>query len=121
MDLSERYGFITILAHVVNIIPYIVAQAFIVEKANKCLDYTVTTWFMHTIGIWRYSGRFPWTFNYFLVHGLLITVTTLAAEFVLMRIEQQEIKLEFDVNSMSTMVEQGRAVINEVQDKVARI
>ena len=108
LNLSERYGFITIIAHVVNIIPYIVAQAFIVEKANKCLDYIVTTFFLHSMLIWYYTGRFPWTFNYFFVHGILITVTTLSAEFVLMRIEQQEIKLSFDVDGMTNMVEQGR-------------
>ena len=70
---------------------------------------------------WYYTGRFPWRFNYYVVHGILITVTTLCAEFVLMRIEQQEIKLSFDVDGMTNMVEQGKAVISEVQDKVKRI
>ena len=85
--MSMPYGFITVLAHSVNIIPYIVAQAFIVEKANKCLDYTVTTFFLHSMFSWYYTGRFPWRFNYYVVHAILITVTTLCAEFVLMRIE----------------------------------
>ena len=109
------------MAHVLNIIPYITAQAFIIEKAKKCLDYTITTFFIHTMIIWRYTGHFPWTFNYYFMHGIIITITVLCAEFVLMRIESAEIKLSFDVDGITTAVEQGRQVLDEVSEKVKKI
>ena len=105
MELGQRYSFVTILAHLLNIIPFIIAQAFIIEKAKKCLDFTVTVFFIHFLLIWYYSGHIPLQFNFLIINAVIITVTVLSAEFVLMRIEQQEIKLSFDVDGVEKIVQ----------------
>jgi len=58
LDLSNRYGYATLTAHIVNIALIVIAQAKIVEKANKCLDFTLTLIFYHLIGMWFTYG-FP--------------------------------------------------------------
>ena len=55
--------------------------------------------------MWRYTGHFPWSFNYYFLNTIIITVTVVSAEFVLMRIESAEIKLSFDVDGITTAVE----------------
>ena len=42
----------TLIAHLVNVLIHILAIAHIVEKANKCLDFTFTTFFLHLIVTW---------------------------------------------------------------------
>ena len=39
---AEPYGYATLIAHVLNIPFVVIAEAAIVEKAIKCLDYTLT-------------------------------------------------------------------------------
>ena len=85
--MAEKYSWITIIANSINIIFVVVSQAFIIEKANKCLDFTLTTFIIHLVTIWIYTGRFPWSFEWWLAHFILIVVTVLVAEYVIMRIE----------------------------------
>lgn len=87
-DLSLPYSFVTVLSNVINIIFVVVAQAFIVEKAKKCLDHVVTIFFIHLICVWIYNGRFPFSFEWWIIHIALITVTTVLSEMVCMRLEQ---------------------------------
>ena len=42
LDLTTKYGYPTLIAHSLNVIFVVIAQANIVEKANKCLDFTLT-------------------------------------------------------------------------------
>jgi hypothetical protein len=82
----------------------IMAEAFIVEKANKCLDFTLTVFIIHMVCVWTYSRKFPWSFEWWLINGGIIFVTTILAEWTCMKIEQQEIKLTFDSDGINTIV-----------------
>ena len=103
-----------------NIIFVIVAQAFIIEKANKCLDYTLTIFIIHVVIVCFYTGRFPFSLEWWLSNFAIILVTVVLAEFVLMRIEQQEIKLSFDSEGINKIVEQGKKVIVEVSSELSK-
>ena len=120
LDLSQSYSFVTFTANVVNIIFVVVAEAFIIEKANRCLDYTLTIFIVHLFCVIFYTGRFPWMLEWWAQHFAIIFVTVLLAEFVLMRIEQQEIKLSFDSKGISKIVDTGKQVIQEVTKKTAK-
>ena len=77
----------TITSNVINIVFVVAALAFIVEKAKKVLDYTLTIFIIHLILVWIYNGKFPWSFEWWGIHASIITITTILAELVLMRIE----------------------------------
>ena len=116
-DLSLSYSLCTLTANIMAMIPYVIAQAFIIEKANKVLDFTLTTFIIHFVLVIVYNGKLIWHFDWWVTHALLIIVTVLFSEFVLMRIEQQEIKLSFDSDGITKIVEQGKQVIKEVSSK----
>ena len=86
-ELSQKYSFVTLCANGLNIILVVISQAFVIEKANKCLDYTLTVFFVHLCAVIGYNGRFPWMLEWWLYHFVIIFVTTLAGEYTLMRIE----------------------------------
>jgi hypothetical protein len=102
----------------VNILFMIMAEAFIIEKANKCLDYTLTVFILHVIFVWSYNKKFPWSLEWWLINAGLIFVTTILAEWTCMRIEQQEIKLTFDSDGINNIVKQGKQVLKEVQSNI---
>jgi hypothetical protein len=70
------------------------AQAYVVEKANKCLDFTVTIFIYHVFLTWI-TYKFPNNFSWWAIHAVIITVTVLASEFICLRLETAEIKLSF--------------------------
>lgn len=102
-DTDLKYGYCTVFANVLNIIFWVVANACIVEKAKKCLDFTITVFVVHLFvmcpmyGIPSFSPLSWWC-----IHIALITVSTLISEAVCMKLESQEIKL-----SINELLEQG--------------
>jgi hypothetical protein len=94
LDLSYNYSSATLFSHILNI-PFVVAAlAYIVEKANKCLDFTVTIFFYHFLASWI-AYKFPNQLSWWLYHGCLVTVTVLVSEYFCMKLETAEIKLSF--------------------------
>lgn len=85
-DLSMNYSFITIAANFANIIFVVLTLAIIVEKANRCLDFTLTVFIIHLL-LTCVVYKFPNTFNWWATHGILITVTVLTSEFVCLKLE----------------------------------
>lgn len=73
---------------------------------------------VHLFSVWVYTGKFPWSLEWWLMNGALIFVTTILAEWTCMKIEQQEIKLTFDSQGINNIVQQGKQVIKEVSDNV---
>ena len=65
----------------------ILAEAMIIEKANKCLDYTLTVFILHVCLVWAYTKKFPWSLEWWMINAALIFVTTILAEWTLMKIE----------------------------------
>lgn len=116
-DLSLDYSFLTIVANFVNIGFVIMAEAYIVEKANRCLDFSLTILILHVMLTWMVY-RFPSSFNWWFMHGVIITITILASEFICLRLETAEIKLSIN-HIVEKGKEIGRKVGTEVSEKIA--
>ena len=93
----------TILANLVNICFMVLSQAYIVEKANKCLDFTLTVFIFHFI-FTAFNYKFP-PFYWWVTHGIIVTVTVLASEFFCLKLETAEIKL-----SVNHILEKGKEI-----------
>jgi hypothetical protein len=85
----------------------VLAEASIVEKANKCFDFTFTTFFIHFI-VTCSVYKFPNTLNWWISHAALVTITVLAAEYFCLKLETQEIKLSF-----THILEKGKETVKE--------
>ena len=86
-DLAKSYGITTVFANCLNIFIMVIAQAVIVEKAYKCLDFTLTVFIIHLVSIWISTFKFPWSFEWWVIHAVLVTVTTVLAEWTCMYLE----------------------------------
>lgn len=85
------YGWATLFANILNIPFVVLGEALIVEKAAKCLDFTLTIFIVHSAVAWAFF-EFPGLgFNYLFIQTCLITVTCLLSEFLCMKLETQEI------------------------------
>ncbi len=93
-DLSLDYSMATLLSNFLNIPFVICALAYTVEKANKCLDFTVTIFFLHWV-LTCFLYKFPSSLSWWLYHALIITITVLASEYLCLKLETAEIKLSF--------------------------
>ncbi|CDW87486.1 UNKNOWN [Stylonychia lemnae] len=114
MDFTLDYSFVTFLANAINILFVILAEAYIVEKANKCLDFTVTIFILHLWVTW-YLYKFPTALQWWICHGILVTVTVLAAEFFCLKLETAEIKL-----SVGHILEKGKEIGKEAAQKILK-
>lgn len=88
------YRLATILAHCLNVPLVVASLAFIVEKANKCVDFTVTIFFYHLLATWAVY-RFPTSWAWWITHAVIVTATVLIGEQVCFKLETAEIKLSF--------------------------
>ena len=87
-DLSLNYGHSTLFAHWINVPFVVLCQALIVEKASKCLDFTVTILFVHFACMWLYDGGYPgWQFSFWVQQIAWATATCLLAEALCMKLE----------------------------------
>ena len=95
---AENYGRMTIIAHVLNIPLVVIAEAHIVEKAIKCLDYTLTIVFFHLIVMTCTYGFPGWAnlFDWWLINACIVTAHCVFSEMLCMKLETQEIKLTVD-------------------------
>ena len=85
---AERYGYATLTAHIINIVFVVLAEAAIVEKAVKCLDFTLTIVFFHLIAMTLNYGWPGWSqLNWWLINAAIVTVTCLLAEVLCMKLE----------------------------------
>ena len=76
----------------------VIAEAHIVEKAIKCLDFTLTIVFWHLI-IMTLTYGFPgWShlFDWWMINTCIVTLHCLFSEMLCMKLETQEIKLTVD-------------------------
>ena len=95
---AAKYGQATILAHCLNIGFVVFAEAHIVEKAIKCLDFTLTVVFFHLIAMSCTYGFPGWNhlFDWWLVNACIVTAQCVFSEMLCMKLETQEIKLTVD-------------------------
>ena len=86
------------MAHALNIPLVVIAEAHIVEKAIKCLDYTLTIVFFHLIIMTATYGFPGWShlFDWWLINAGIVTAQCVFSEMLCMKLETQEIKLTVD-------------------------
>ena len=67
----------------------VVAEAHIVEKAIKCLDYTLTIVFWHLIAMTFMVGFPGWTniFDWWLINAAIVTTQCVFSEMLCMKLE----------------------------------
>jgi hypothetical protein len=64
----------------------------IVERAKKCLDFTVTFHLMHLLFCWQHGG-FPSSWEWWIANGVSLIGMALLGECLCMKREMQEIPL----------------------------
>ena len=111
-DMKMDYSFVTLIAHLINILPTVVAEAYIVEKANKCLDFTLTIFIIH-LCCTSFTYKFPQTFAWWFYHSVLVTITVLAAEAFCLKLETAEIKI-----NVGDIIERGKELGKEAASKI---
>ena len=63
-----------------------------VEKAKKCLDFSVTLFLLHLIFCSMYGG-FPASWDWWIVHVMGLILMVLMGEYLCARVELREIPL----------------------------
>ncbi|CDW52915.1 SYS1 domain containing protein [Trichuris trichiura] len=66
---------------------------FIVGRAKQCLDFSFTVYFFHFLLCLVRGGAIPTAVSWWLMQFLCVTVTTVLAEYMCMRVELQDIPL----------------------------
>uniref|UniRef100_A0A8R1DHK5 Protein SYS1 homolog n=1 Tax=Caenorhabditis japonica TaxID=281687 RepID=A0A8R1DHK5_CAEJA len=70
------------------------ALSQLVQRAKQCLDFACTVHFFHLLFVIVYNRAFPTQFTWWILQIISTTVCTVLGEFLCMRLESQEIKLE---------------------------
>ena len=96
LDFSSVYGSCYLLSLFFTYVFMIAVFIFFVDKAKNILDFVLTNFFIHLILCTINSG-FPSTFIWWVAQVIVLTLVTLISEFISLKIEQQEIKLDFSV------------------------
>mmetsp|Transcript_18979 Transcript_18979/g.34412 ORF Transcript_18979/g.34412 Transcript_18979/m.34412 type:complete len:155 (-) Transcript_18979:2642-3106(-) len=91
-DHYDSYSLVAFMVVVLDCPVLIVAIIFIVERANKVLDFTLTAYFLHLMTVWLLHG-FPLSMQWWVIQGSSAVATVMLAEFLCLKIEQQEITL----------------------------
>ena len=92
LDMQDGYSFVCLLTTVVSAGVLTAALVVVVERANKCLDFASTVYFVHFVAVWMYDG-FPGMVYWWGVNAVVMVVVILVSEFLCMKIEQQQISL----------------------------
>jgi hypothetical protein len=97
-DLSSNYGYASLFANFFTNFFMMIAYIKVVGKANKILDYVLTNFFLHLI-INTLSSHFPFSPMWWMINGILVTIVTLISEYISLRLDQREIKLDFKIEN----------------------
>ena len=97
LDFSSAYSSCYLLSLFFTYVFMIAVFVIIVDKDKNILDFVLTNFFIHLI-ICTINSGFPSKFIWWMIQGILLTLVTLISEFIALKIEQQEIKLDFSVS-----------------------
>jgi len=89
---SSVVGWSTIAALLANALCGAGYVFVLVERAKKCLDFTVTLYIIHLILCTLYNG-FPISFLWWFIYLLCVVVTALLGEWLCMRREMKDIPM----------------------------
>eukprot|EP01017_Pseudomicrothorax_dubius_P012915 TRINITY_DN15510_c0_g1_i1.p1 TRINITY_DN15510_c0_g1~~TRINITY_DN15510_c0_g1_i1.p1 ORF type:complete len:205 (-),score=25.99 TRINITY_DN15510_c0_g1_i1:102-716(-) len=90
---DHGYGQIAILAHIFNIAVVIAGLSYVVEKGSKVLDFVATTYIIHGILAVFYNRSLAFETSWWFVNLSVCGTTVLLGEYILIKFEQQEIRL----------------------------
>ena len=85
-------GWPDVFASVISAVAAAVFMAVIVERAKKCLDFTLTLFLFHFLGCLIYRG-FPTSSEWWTVNLFCLVVTVLLAEYLCVRKEMEDIPM----------------------------
>lgn len=98
--MQDAYSLVYILTGMISL-PFICcAIVYIVERTHKVLDFCLTIYILHLILVSFYSG-IPHNLIWWISNGVFASVTVLLSEYICLKIEQQEITLNFGSNKIS--------------------
>ena len=92
LQLWTREGWIDNTAILISSGVGAVLLALIVEKSKKCLDFSITLFFIH-FGICTMYGGFPASWDWWVIHVLGLIVMVLLGEYFCSRVELRDIPL----------------------------
>lgn len=99
---EHSYGMICLLANFFNMFIVILGLIFITEKANKVLDFVFTIYLFHFVVCMLYNKMLWLSWSWYIANGIFMTITILLGEYILIKIEQQEILLFENLMTPST-------------------
>ena len=95
---DSGYTYAAFIISIIESFFMILAFVFIIEKANKILDYVCSNFILELFIISMYTG-FPNNFSFWIFSLMRIIVITIISEFVSLKIEQQEISINSNMVS----------------------
>ena len=114
LDFSSTYGSCYILSLFFTYVFMVAVFIILVDKAKNILDFVLTNFFIHLILCTINSG-FPSNFVWWIIQGVFLTLTTLISEFISLKIEQQEIKLDFSVSKKVKITDSANTINTDKQ------
>lgn len=103
LDLSSKYGYSYLCSLFFTNLLMIFLYVVVIDKAKKILDFVLTNFFIHLV-LSTINTGFPTKFLWWVLNGLIITAVTLISEFISLKIEQKEIKIDFSIRKKSKKI-----------------
>ena len=97
LDFSSSYGSAYLCSLFFTYVFMVAIFVFFVDKAKNILDFVLTNFFIHLI-LCTVNTGFPSKFMWWVIQSIILTLVTLVSEFISLKIEQKEIKLDFSVS-----------------------
>jgi hypothetical protein len=100
LKVQDAYCLVFILSGLVSLPFMCCAIVYVVERTHKVLDFGLTVYFFHFVLVSIYSGV-PFNLVWWITNGVFASLTVILSEYVCLKIEQQEITLNFGNNKVS--------------------
>jgi hypothetical protein len=97
IDFQNNYGYCFLMTNLATNILMIFVFVLLIDKANKILDYALTTFFFHII-LTTLNSNFPINILWWIINGILLTVVTLVSEYISLKLDQKDIRLNFSTS-----------------------
>lgn len=92
LEIGSAEGLLNVMALLLSFVAGSVLLCVVVERAKKCLDFTVTLFFFHFLACGVYES-FPSTLLWWVCHLVGLSVMTLLGEHLCARSELRDIPL----------------------------
>lgn len=90
MDIRNTIGWLCMLANIMNAPITALCMLWIVQRAKKCLDFSVTCYILHFLICLGYAG-FPRSLGWWVANAAALVIVSLLGEWLCLRREMQDI------------------------------